>query len=245
GRGRLGGERVVIEPKHLIREIVGIAHETFPRSIRIEQRLSEGLWAINDHATQLHQALMNLCVNARDAMPNGGALTIEAENQTLDEIYAGMLKGASPGKYVVITITDTGHGIPPEIIDRIFDPFFTTKEPGQGTGLGLATVQGIVTGHGGFVTVESQPGLGTKFKAYLPAHGAASRKEEKEGRSETQFGKGEMIRVKEDEAAIGEMPGATLERSGYRALTADNGATALGVFASHKDEIGVVITDMM
>jgi len=239
------GERVLIQPKHLIREIVGIAQETFPRSIRIEQHLPEGMWVINGDATQLHQALMNLCVNARDAMPNGGALTIEAENQTLDEIYAGMLKGASPGKYVVITITDTGHGIPPEIIDRIFDPFFTTKEPGHGTGLGLATVQGIVTGHDGFITVENQPGLGTKFKIYLPAHEAASRKEVEERQGEIPLGNGEMILVIDDEAAIREMTRTTLERFGYRALTADNGATALGIFASHKEEIGVVITDMM
>jgi PAS domain S-box-containing protein len=238
-------ERVLIQPKHLIREIIGIAQETFPRSIRIEQFLSEGLWAINGDATQLHQALMNLCVNARDAMPNGGALAIEAENQTFDEIYAGMLEGASPGKYVVITITDTGHGIPSEIIDRIFDPFLTTKEPGRGTGLGLATVQGIVSGHGGFITVESKLGMGTKFKIHLPAHEAASRKETEVEHPEIPFGDGEMILVIDDEAAIREMTRATLERFGYRTLTADNGATALGIFASHKEEIGVVITDIM
>jgi two-component system cell cycle sensor histidine kinase/response regulator CckA len=156
-----------------------------------------------------------------------------------------MLKGASQGKYVVITISDTGDGIPPEIIDRIFDPFFTTKEPGQGTGLGLATVQGIVTGYSGFITVESQPGLGTKFKIYLPAHEAASRKEVEEERSEISLGNGEMILVIDDESAIREMTRTTLERFGYRVLTADNGATALGIFASNKEEIRVVITDMM
>ncbi len=239
------GERVLVQPKHLIREIIGIAQETFPRSIRLVQHLPEGLWVINGDATQLHQALMNLCVNARDAMPNGGALTIEADNHILDENYAGMLRGASPGKYVVITISDTGEGIPPEIIDRIFDPFFTTKEPGRGTGLGLATVQGIVTSHGGFITVESQPGLGTKFKIHLPAHEAASRKEMEERQDEIPLGNGEMILVIDDETALREMARAALERFGYRTLAADNGATALGIFASHKDEIGVVITDMM
>jgi PAS domain S-box-containing protein len=241
----VGGERVTVQPKHLIREILKVAEETFPKSIRITQHLSEGLWATSGDATQLHQALMNLFVNARDAMPQGGALTIKAENHTLDEVYAGMLKGASPGKYVVISISDTGHGIPPEIIDRIFDPFFTTKEPGRGTGLGLATVQGIVNSHGGFITVESKHGLGTKFKIHLPAHEAESRKETEEGHPEIPFGAGEMILVIDDEAAIREMTLATLERFGYRALTADNGATALGLFASHKEEIGVVITDMM
>ncbi len=241
----IGGERVTIQPKHLIREIVRVAEETFPKSIQITQHLSDGLWATSAAASQLHQVLMNLCVNARDAMPNGGALTIKADNQTLDEIYAGMLKGASPGKYVVITITDTGHGIPPEIIDRIFDPFFTTKEPGRGTGLGLATVQGIVISHGGFITVESRPGLGTEFKIYLPAHEAASWKEAEEGQDEIPLGDGEMILVIDDEAAIREMTRAALERFGYRVLTADNGVTALPIFVSHRNEISVVITDMM
>jgi CheY-like chemotaxis protein len=241
----VGGERVTIQPKHLIREIVSVVVETFPKSIRITQRLSEGLWATSGDATQLHQALMNLYVNARDAMPNGGVLTTEADNHTLDEVYAGMLKGGSPGKYVVITITDTGGGIPPEIIDRIFDPFFTTKEQGQGTGLGLATVQGIITSHGGFITVESKLGAGTKFKIHLPAHIAAGQKEVEKEHPEIPLGAGEMILVIDDEAAIREMTQATLERFGYRALTADNGATALGIFASHKEEIGVVITDMM
>jgi PAS domain S-box-containing protein len=239
------GERVLIQPKHLIREIVGMAQETFPRSIRLVQHLPEGLWVINGDATQLHQALMNLCVNARDAMPNGGALTIEADNHILDEIYAGMLRGASPGNFVVITVTDTGEGIPPEIIDRIFDPFFTTKAPGRGTGLGLASVQGIVTSHGGFITVESQPGTGTTFKIYLPAHEAANRREVEEIRHEILPGGGELILVIDDEDAIREMTRTILERFGYRALTADNGATALGIFASHKDEISIVITDMM
>jgi PAS domain S-box-containing protein len=240
-----GGERVTIQPKHLIREIVKVMEETFPKSIRIIQGLSEGLWATTGDATQLQQVMMNLCVNARDAMTNGGELTIVAENQAIDEIYAGMLRGASVGNFVVVTITDTGTGILPEIIDRIFDPFFTTKEPGQGTGLGLATVQGIVTSHGGFITVESKLGVGTKFKIHLPAHEAASQKEAEGEHPEIHLGAGEMILVIDDEAAIREMAQATLERFGYRALTADNGATALGIFAGHKDEIGVVITDMM
>ncbi|HEX5085953.1 MAG TPA: ATP-binding protein, partial [Blastocatellia bacterium] len=241
----IAGERVTIQPKHLIREIVRVVEETFPRSIQITQRLPEGLWTISGDATQLQQVLMNLCLNARDAMPRGGALTIMAENRALDELYAGMLKGASSGNYVVITIGDTGHGIPPEIIDRIFDPFFTTKEPGRGTGLGLATVQGIVTGHGGFITVESESERGAKFEIYLPAIEAASLKHVEEKYPDIPSGKGELILVIDDEAAVREMAGRILETFGYRVLTADNGATALAVFAGHKDEIGVVITDMM
>jgi PAS domain S-box-containing protein len=241
----IGGERVTIQPKHLIREIVKVMEETFPKSIRIIQCLSEGLWATTGDATQLQQVMMNLCVNARDAMPNGGELTIVAENQAIDEIYAGMLRGASVGNFVVVTVTDTGTGIPPEIFDRIFDPFFTTKEPGRGTGLGLATVQGIVTSHGGFITVESKLGVGTKFKIHLPAHEAARQKEMEEGRPEIPLGAGEMTLVIDDEDAIRETTRTTLEHFGYRALTADNGATALGIFASHKAEISLVITDMM
>ncbi len=188
---------------------------------------------------------MNLCVNARDAMSQGGELMIEAENQALDEMHAGMLRGASAGNHIAITVTDTGEGIPLEIIDRIFDPFFTTKAPGQGTGLGLATVQGIVTSHGGFITVESKHGLGTKFKIHLPAHEGASLKQAEQGYPDIPSGNGELILVIDDEAAIGEMTATTLETFGYRVMTADNGATALGVFASHKDEISLVITDMM
>jgi hypothetical protein len=189
--------------------------------------------------------MMNLCVNARDAMPNGGELTIEVENQAIDEIYAGTLRGARAGNFVVVTVTDTGTGIPPEIIDRIFDPFFTTKEPGRGTGLGLATVQGIVTNHDGFITVESNLGSGTKFKIHLPAHEAASPNQVEDRHPEIPSGNGELILVIDDEAAVREITGTTLETFGYRVITADNGATALGAFASHKDEICVVITDMM
>jgi hypothetical protein len=156
-----------------------------------------------------------------------------------------MLRGAYAGNFVVIAVTDTGTGIPPEIIDRIFDPFFTTKEPGRGTGLGLATVQGIVTSHGGFITVESQSGTGTTFKIYLPANEAANRQEVEARQHEILPGGGETVLVIDDEDAILEMTRTTLERFGYRALTADNGATALAIFASHRDEIGAVITDMM
>lgn len=169
----ISGERVLLQPKHLIREVFHIAEETFPKSIRIEPYLADDLWTVNGDATQLHQVFLNLCVNARDAMPQGGTLAISAENQTLDELYAQMLKQAAAGRYVVITVADTGTGIPPEIVARIFDPFFTTKEPGRGTGLGLATVQSIVSHHGGFITVESKLEQGTKFTIYLPAHQAS------------------------------------------------------------------------
>lgn len=241
----VSGQRVVLQPKHLIREIVRIAEETFPKSIRIQQRLAEELWTINGDATQLQQVLLNLCVNARDAMRDGGTLTIAAENQLLDKLYAQMLKGIGPGNFIVITVTDTGMGISSEIIDRIFDPFFTTKEPGQGTGLGLASVQGIVASHGGFVTVESKPGLGTKFSIYLPSNESVSQQKAIESDLEMPLGAGELILVVDDEAAVREMTSAALEAFGYRTLTADNGATALSIFASHMNEVSLVITDLM
>ncbi len=241
----VSGRRVILQPKHLIREIVRIAEETFPKSIHIEQQLADDLWTVIGDATQLHQVLLNLCVNARDAMPRGGTLSISAGNRQLDNLYARTLKGANPGNFVVITIADTGVGIPPEIIDRIFDPFFTTKESGQGTGLGLATVQGIVANYGGFVIVESTLGAGTKFEVYFPAHDVANQKPISEHESQLPGGAGEMILVIDDEVAVREMTRTVLEAFGYRTLTADNGATALGVFASHKSEVRLVITDLM
>lgn len=241
----VGGRRTILQPKHLIREIIHIAEETFPKSIRLEQHLAEDLWTVNSDATQLHQVLLNLCVNARDAMPNGGTLTISAENRQLDDLFARMLKGAHPGDFVVISVTDTGIGIPPEIIDRIFDPFFTTKESGKGTGLGLAAVQGIVSNYGGFITVESKPGTGSKFEIYFPAHHIADPHQTSCQEFSLSAGAGELILVIDDEAAIREMTRAVLEACGYRALIADNGATALSLFADHRHEVRLIITDLM
>lgn len=241
----ISGNRVVLQSKHLIREVIRIAEETFPKSVRIEQQLAEELWTINADATQLLQVLLNLCINARDAMPEGGILTLTAENRPLDKLYAQMLKGAAPGNFVVITVADTGLGIPSDIIDRIFDPFFTTKEPGQGTGLGLATAQGIVATHGGFITVESKPGLGAKFSIFLPSNEIASQQTVRESTLELPCGAGELILVVDDEAAVREMTSATLEAFGYRALTADNGATALSLYVSHRNEVCTVIIDLM
>ncbi len=163
------GERVVLQPKHLLQEMEKIARETFPRTIQIYSEIEKDLWTIYGDATQLHQVLMNLCVNARDAMPNGGKLTIKAENVLLNGNGARVHLEAGTGPHVVLSVADTGTGIPREIIDKIFDPFFTTKEVGKGTGLGLSTVSGIVKSHAGFVNVDSQVGQGTEFKVYLPA----------------------------------------------------------------------------
>ena len=162
------GERVLIKPSHLIEEMVDIARKTFPKSIEISSRYPEDLWSIEGDPTQLHQALLNLSVNARDAMPSGGALVIRAENFNVDEYYASMTPDARLGQFVVLRVSDTGTGMPPATIDKIFDPFFTTKEIGKGTGLGLSTTLGIVKSHGGFVSVYSELGKGTTIRVILP-----------------------------------------------------------------------------
>jgi two-component system cell cycle sensor histidine kinase/response regulator CckA len=163
------GERVLIKPSHLIEEMTDIARKTFPQSIEINSRYPQDLWSIEGDPTQLHQVLLNLFVNARDAMPEGGLLTFVAKNFTVDENYASMTPGAKAGPCVVFSVSDTGRGMPRATIDKIFDPFFTTKEVGKGTGLGLSMALGIVKSHGGFISVDSETGKGTTFKIFMPA----------------------------------------------------------------------------
>jgi len=162
------GERTKLELKCLIRDVEKIARATFPRSITITSSIQADLWPANGNHTQIHQVLLNFCINARDAMPEGGSLSITGENVEVDKNFANKVADAEPGNYAVLSISDTGMGIPHQIINKIFDPFFTTKEIGKGTGLGLSTVTGIVRSHGGFVTVESEEGHGSTFKVFLP-----------------------------------------------------------------------------
>ena len=238
------GERITLQPRHLIKEIVKILKDTLPKSIEVEFEASEDLSLVAGDATQLHQVLMNFFVNARDAMPGGGKLTIKADNLTIDHNYARMNLEAKPGRFVLITIADSGMGISPNIINRIFEPFFTTKELGKGTGLGLSTALGIVKSHGGFINVYSEPGRGTQFKIYLPAAespfavGA-------DASASLPLGRGELILVVDDEIAIREITKGTLEAYGYRALTAADGTEAVALYAQHKDEIKAVLTDLM
>jgi hypothetical protein len=186
---------------------------------------------------------MNLCVNARDAMPYGGTLTISAENIFIDENYVQMNLDAKVGSYIVLTVGDTGTGIPAEIIDRIFEPFFTTKEIGKGTGLGLSTVIGIIKSHGGFVKVYSETGKGTQFKVYLPALDTPEKLPVED--SELPKGHGELILVVDDEVAIRDVTKTSLETYNYKALTASDGIEAVALYAEFRDEISVVLTDMM
>jgi two-component system cell cycle sensor histidine kinase/response regulator CckA len=241
----LEGRRAEVQVKHLVKEMQKIIQQTFPKSIQLRTEIGKDLWTLTADATQLHQVLLNLCVNARDAMPHGGKLSIQAENLRLDEQFARMNPEARAGPHVVLSVTDTGTGIPPGIRERIFDPFFTTKALGQGTGLGLSTVRGIVKSHGGFVSVYSEPGKGTAFKVYLPSNTAALEDRVEAELPSPNRGKGELILVVEDEASVRNIAQQTLEMAGYRVLTAMDGAEGVGVCAKHLGEIQLMLVDMM
>lgn len=236
------GEYTLLQVKHLIWEIQQIMQETFPKSIEVHTEVSDDLWTVNGNSTQLHQVLMNLCINARDAMPDGGILKISTENLSVDENYARMNLGAQAGPHIVITVSDTGTGIPAEIVDRIFEPFFTTKEIGKGTGLGLSTAVGILKSHAGFITVTSSV-KGTQFKVFLPAIAASESGEVKA--LEALSGQNELILVVDDEEAILEVSKASLEAYRYRVLTAEDGIEAISLYAQYKQQISLVLVDMM
>src|SRR5262245_3861437 len=217
------GEYISLQPAHLIKEIIKILADTVPKSIEITFSIDLDLCNVSGDATQLHQVLMNLCVNARDAMPHGGQLRIEAEYAAIDEHYARMNVEARPGKYISVGVIDTGVGIPEQNLSKIFDPFFTTKEHGQGTGLGLSTVAGIVRSHGGFISVYSEMGRGARFRVYLPAIEAPRAAQAKPSRPDLPTGNGELILVIDDENAIREVARGNLSAFGYAVIDAGAG----------------------
>jgi CheY-like chemotaxis protein len=232
-----------VQLRHLIREMVHIMNETFPRNIEVESFSPSELWPVEGDATQLHQVLLNLCVNARDAMPRGGKLTVTAENVTVDEASARPHPQVAPGAYVLLLTKDTGEGIPPEIINRIFDPFFTTKPVGKGTGLGLSTVLGIVKNHEGAVMVDSEPGRGTTFRIYFPR--SASPVEAGPRAPDTlPRGEGETILLVDDETAMRDSTRAVLEHNNYRVLPAGHGEEALAMFVRHRSDVRLIVTDV-
>jgi PAS domain S-box-containing protein len=237
------GRRTILQMRHLILEIEHFAKQTFPKSIEFCLDIAPNLWTVSGDATQLHQVLMNLVINARDAMPNGGILSISAENFLIDENYASMNLEATVGPHVLITIKDTGIGMSPEILDRIFEPFFTTKEVGKGSGLGLATVLGIMKSHRGFVSVSSSLGKGTQFQVFLKA---ALENELPPAESwELPMGKGELILVVDDEAEIRQITKLMLESYNYKVLAASDGVEAIVSYAQNREDIRVVFVDMM
>ncbi len=239
------GRRVEVQLGHLVHDIEKLSNDTFLKNIDVRTVIPHDLWTVLADPTQLHQVLLNLCVNARDAMPAGGLLTIAAENVTLDAHEAGLNLKAKTGPYVLLRVEDSGTGIPPAVMEKIFDPFFTTKEVGKGTGLGLSTSLAIIESHGGFIRVDSAPGRGTKFQVYLPAgNGAASATPAALPEAMPQ-GNGELILVVDDEMSLRLITQQTLEAFGYQVLLASDGAEAVAAFVQHKDEIAAVLTDMM
>ncbi len=237
------GDRTTLQIKHIISEIREFVRNTFPKSIDIEVGIDRDLPTVYGDATQLHQVLMNLCVNARDAMPNGGTLSINAESIDVDREYAAMNINAKVGSYIAVTVSDTGIGIPPEALERIFEPFFTTKGQGKGTGLGLSTALGIIKSHDGFINVYSEVGKGSQFKIYLPAvHTAETIRDSQE---EVPIGQGELILIVDDEAVIREISKTSLEEYNYQVLTASDGIEAIAVYVQNKNDISVVIMDIM
>jgi CheY-like chemotaxis protein len=229
-----------------MRELESIIKDTFPKDIRLQFSVPNDTWTILGDPTQVHQILLNLCVNARDAMPNGGVLKIGVANCVLDAQYGAMNTHARAGRYVSFSVTDSGTGMPRDLLDKIFEPFFTTKELNKGTGLGLSTVLAIVKSHEGIINVCSESGNGTTFKVYLPAMGKPSEAgKERPEQARLSRGKGEMVLVVDDEAPILAITSRTLQAFGYQILTATDGADAVAMYAQHRDEIAVVLTDMV
>lgn len=242
----IAGERVTIQCRDLVREMMTIMRETFPRDIRIETDLAPDLRAVMGDATQLLQVLMNLCVNARDAMPRGGRLTITAANIDLDEESVADQPGAQPGPYICLTVTDTGHGIPAEHIERIFEPFFSTKPPAKGTGLGLSTALGIIRGHRGLITVTSEPDRGTTFSLLLPAVTAAASPATVASRTELPpSGRSETILFVDDEESIRFAIEVLLRQHGYEVQVAGDGQEALAAYDRLGAKVKLVLTDVM
>lgn len=239
------GERVPVALRHLVREMSGIMRETFPRDIMVSADVAADLLPVMADATQIHQVLMNLCVNARDAMSTGGRLALTARNLNLSERAAALLPLAKAGCYVVLTVGDTGHGIAPEFVGRIFEPFFTTKEIGKGTGLGLSTVLGIVKSHGGFVSVDSKVGHGSEFNVYLPAISNPDESMPPTAIAETPHGQNELVLVVDDEASIRTTLCSVLKSHGYRVLMAADGKEAMEIVRGHPAEIRLLLTDLM
>ena len=239
------GEHTILQPRYLLAEVLQIARQTFPRSIEVSLQIeNSNLWTLSADATQLHQVLINLCVNARDAMPEGGELTMMAENIILSDEYPKLSPDARGGAYVAITVADTGVGIQPELLERIFEPFFTTKAIGKGTGLGLSTVRTIVNNHHGFVDVFSQVNKGTQFRFYLPATTQMA-PEYVHSILPTLTGKGELILIVDDEPSIREILSTTLESYQYRSITACNSQQAIELYTQHHHEIHTILLDYM
>ncbi len=239
------GERTVIQLNHLVGEFENFVRQTFPATIELKLRSEKNLWTISGDLTQVYQVLMNLCLNARDAMAHGGVLTIGLSNAVIDQHYAAQHVDARPGSYVQLEVIDTGSGIPRDLQNKIFDPFFTTKEYGKGTGLGLSTVAGIIKGHGGFLSLYSEPSKGTTFKVFFPALEAKMEADDERALADVPAGRGQVILLVDDEQAIREVARAALEANGYSVIAVNDGTEAVSTYARNGVNIELVLTDVM
>ena len=228
----------------LVKEMGKMVAEVFPKNIKCQVNVGQGIWPVSGLATQLHQVLMNLCVNARDAMPKGGTLKLSAKNTQLKQSDISRYPEAAPGDYVCVRVEDAGTGISPEQLAKLFQPFFTTKGPGKGTGLGLSTSRNIIKSHGGFIAVESELGRGTVFSFYLPAANGPEGQEAAARAATLPAGAGEHVLVVDDEEAVLAITKSTLENFGYVVITASSGPEAVACFADQRAKIKLVITDV-
>ncbi len=245
GQG-VDGERRTLQLGYLVKDVLKVVSDTFPNGIGIDSTVERNLLPVMADAAQLRQVLLDLCSNARDAMPDGGRLQIRARNVTLDaEALAGLPPDTEPGRYVLLEVGDTGTGIPPEILERIFDPFFTTKGIGKGTGLGLSAVRGIIRSHGGCVHVVNASLGGTIFQVFLPAGRAPAAESKPVPLARLPGGHGETVLLVDDEESIRLAVRTVLAMHNYQVLTATDGVSALGVYSQKGDEIDLVLTDLM
>ncbi len=238
-------QRELIDPSVELEDIKRMVDNTFPRTITSNVNVEKGCWLFLADKTQVHQVLMNLCINARDAMPKGGDLTIRATSITIDRHYAALSGGAKVGHYVALEVSDTGAGIKKENLYKIFDPFFTTKEQGKGTGLGLSIVQGIIDSHGGFIEVDSEMNKGTTFKVYFPSVESEEPAATTVQEGNPEQGHGELLLIADNDPAIREITESTLKAYGYKVLLASDGSEAVALLAKHIDKVKLAITDMI
>jgi two-component system, cell cycle sensor histidine kinase and response regulator CckA len=235
----------ILKINAVIRDFEGLLQRTIREDIKLRMALAPDLPCIKGDVGQLEQILINLAINGQDAMPGGGTLTIETADAIIDDAFAAGYRSVSPGRYVLMSISDTGHGMTAETQAHIFEPFFTTKEHDKGTGLGLATVYGIVKQHGGSIWVSSEPDKGTTFKIYLPAEtGAAATV--KKVKPERRITNGtETILVVEDDPTVCQLVSKILKRYGYKVLTARCGAEGLNIIKAYDAPLHLLLTDVV
>ena len=233
-----------LELQHEVEQARKILERTIPKMIQIQVTTGDRLWAINADPVQIEQMLLNLGTNAADAMPDGGKLFFEMENSVLDEEFTNLHLGARPGRYVTLTVSDTGQGIDQETIKKIFDPFFTTKEFGKGTGLGLASVYGIVKSHGGYINCYSEVNQGTTFKIYFPAVVRSGIEADKDFEPAPMPRGAETILLVDDEDSIRKFAQQALVKFGYVVMTASSGEEALTVYLDSSKKIDLVVMDL-